>query len=408
MNSAINLGGMKGGKMKKIAVLGIFVLVLMASLLGGCAGSGEEIPVPTDLSELSLSQLWEATLEATDVHDLTASLYGFHLLASEDGSLDSLHFEFSGADSKGISKMYSVIVNPKGELDWHSYDAHDVKPAIHPIVLFNELDKVDLVDIAAGQEGLFILVGFREGSCRYNDIYLLKNAELMPLKEISFYSDIPWCEILVCKRNPPENITTNDSESVAEPEEVTIPESPEDRQCQVWFLSQDLDKAISVKYIYKAKVVNNSSSEISDVHLEMVGAEGGISIDTLAIGESTEYYEFLLEEPRGEDIPISYGDYAGSYTQQGIEKAISITNSETIITISINDASYSVPEEIIAKAYTATSEVQSYRMERSSTTTVEGETSTSTLEAEIAGPNKFYAKTTNGGWTEFVRIETKL
>lgn len=64
------------------------------------------------------------------------------------------------------------------------------------------------------------------------------------------------------------------------------------------------------------------------------------------------------------------------------------------------------PREVVTKACATTSEVQSYRMESSTITTVEGETSESILELEFASPDRWRMKVTSEGgeWMEFINI----
>ena len=83
--------------------------------------------------------------------------------------------------------------------------------------------------------------------------------------------------------------------------------------------------------IFKAKIVNSSSSEITDIRLGMTGADKNISIDSLAVGSSTEQYEFLLRDVKIR--PITHGDYRGGYTQLGVEKLIFIPHPPGMITI---------------------------------------------------------------------------
>jgi len=72
---------------------------------------------------------------------------------------------------------------------------------------------------------------------------------------------------------------------------------------------------------YKVKMVNKSSSVITNIHLGMIGVEKSVSVDSLAFGAYTEHFKFLLRKPKqGEPIPISYGDYVANYEQPGIEK----------------------------------------------------------------------------------------
>ena len=91
---------------------------------------------------------------------------------------------------------------------------------------------------------------------------------------------------------------------------------------------------------YEVVIINVSSSEITNIELEMTGVENNVTIDSLAIGESTPEYEFLLPLP-GDDVPVSYGDYSGSYIQESIEKDFSVIQPELSITIFIDDDSFS-------------------------------------------------------------------
>jgi len=109
------------------------------------------------------------------------------------------------------------------------------------------------------------------------------------------------------------------------------------------FIASAIEGCFPTHTTYKAKILNESSSEITDIQLGMIGVEEGVSIDSLPMGESTEYYEFLLKKTKeGEPIPISYGDYSGSYTQIGEGKSIVIPTPTTEISIKINDESFSI------------------------------------------------------------------
>ncbi len=91
---------------------------------------------------------------------------------------------------------------------------------------------------------------------------------------------------------------------------------------------------------YEVVIINVSSSKITNIELEMTGVENNVTIDSLAIGENTPEYEFLLPLPE-DDSPISYGDYSGSYIQEYIEKDFAVIQPELSITILINDDSFS-------------------------------------------------------------------
>lgn len=105
-------------------------------------------------------------------------------------------------------------------------------------------------------------------------------------------------------------------------------------------------KVFKIPYLvsktYKVKIVNESNFEITDIYLRMVGGEGTISLDKLAVRESTEYYQFSLKKTQKDVVQISYGDYSGSYKQGGTEKRIFIPRPKKVIEIVINDNSFSV------------------------------------------------------------------
>ena len=91
---------------------------------------------------------------------------------------------------------------------------------------------------------------------------------------------------------------------------------------------------------YTVVIVNVSSSEITNLELGMIGVDDNVTIDSLAIGENTSEYEFLLPLP-GDDVPFLYGDYSGSYMQESIEKYFAVIQPELSITIFIDDDSFS-------------------------------------------------------------------
>jgi len=66
------------------------------------------------------------------------------------------------------------------------------------------------------------------------------------------------------------------------------------------------------------------------------------------------------------------------------------------------------PRSVMAKAYAATTELQSYRMFSSIKSTLEGKTSEATFETEFVAPDRHRGKATmNGDWVEFIIIGDK-
>ncbi len=90
---------------------------------------------------------------------------------------------------------------------------------------------------------------------------------------------------------------------------------------------------------FKVVIVNNSSSEITNIELEMIGVDNNVTIDHLTVGESTSEFDFLLPL-QGDDVPFSYGDYQGNYIQESIEKYFTVIQPELSITILIDDDSF--------------------------------------------------------------------
>ena len=92
-----------------------------------------------------------------------------------------------------------------------------------------------------------------------------------------------------------------------------------------------------------ATIVNQSTADVTDIELSMVGSSDIVKIKKLAAGENSNRALFVLPYFEGER-PESWGDYSGSYTQNGTVKEISILNYEhkynAEVTIKIMDQSY--------------------------------------------------------------------
>lgn len=236
----------------RIATVWFLVLGLMVGSLVACSDNGLVVNVPTSLNELSLSGVWQKTLEVTEVQDSTTNLKALSLYADEAGSLDLLHFAFDGRNKQGEGKVYSVDVNSSGELHWYSYDADPGSEWVHPKDVFSELDHVGLKNLERGNQGISISIDFIAGAVGYSsdyvNAYILDSGNLLPLREIVFHSNVPWASVWVSKRYSVETGSEDASPTTVEtPSTVPIP--PEQRTSQVWFLSRDLDKAASVLYL---------------------------------------------------------------------------------------------------------------------------------------------------------------
>lgn len=94
---------------------------------------------------------------------------------------------------------------------------------------------------------------------------------------------------------------------------------------------------------YYITISNNSSYDITELVISMVGIEDIQQISVLASEEITQQFEFQLPEPSG-DTPVSYGDYDGSYLQNNEEMYIGIITPDTNILVRINDDGYTVED----------------------------------------------------------------
>ena len=94
---------------------------------------------------------------------------------------------------------------------------------------------------------------------------------------------------------------------------------------------------------YYIVIVNNSSFDVTELVISMVGIDDIQQISVLAAGEISQRFEFQLPESSG-DIPISYGDYDCSYLQNNEEMYICIILPDKNILVRINDDGYTVED----------------------------------------------------------------
>lgn len=96
---------------------------------------------------------------------------------------------------------------------------------------------------------------------------------------------------------------------------------------------------------HAVRIVNETSYEISDFNLEMIGSDDCLIIKSISKGDDTYRKTFTIPVLEGEN-PISWGDYHGYYTQNGFVQDIIIFNFEhefcKEIAIKIQGESYKV------------------------------------------------------------------
>jgi hypothetical protein len=63
----------------RIAIVWFLVLGVMVGSLVACSDNGLVVNMPTSLNELSLSEVWQKTLEVTEVQDSSTNLKALSL-----------------------------------------------------------------------------------------------------------------------------------------------------------------------------------------------------------------------------------------------------------------------------------------------------------------------------------------
>jgi len=236
-----------------IAITLCLIAILMIAVLPGCAK--EKPVIAQELNELSLVQMWNMVAEATGIQKDSAELESLMLHTDEDGKALSLSFIFHGRNQKGNPQVYFVGKNSRGELDWHAYESKSVPITRHPLKVFTEIDSLGLSSLKPGDAGLSLQVDFMSGdvgySYEYSDIFYLEDGILKPLDKIIFHSRTPWCTIGVFQLSPPDTIVTEDGRTVVQAATVAGPVPPGERTSQIWFLTEDINKAETVEYLEK-------------------------------------------------------------------------------------------------------------------------------------------------------------
>ncbi len=236
----------------KVLMIALCLITLFSiALVQGC--TKEKVIIPQGLDELSLSQVWEKVSATIDVQKGGEELESLRLHANQDRQVDSLSFTFHGFNQKGRPEIYFVSMNSRGEMDWYSYESNQVNPTLHPLKVFEEIDKLRLASLESGDAGLAMNIGFQSGDVgyryAYSDIYHLEGGVLRQLDEIVFHSRTPWCTIGIFKLSSPETIVTGDGRTVTQATTVAGPVPPSKRTSQIWFLSEDINKAEIVEYL---------------------------------------------------------------------------------------------------------------------------------------------------------------
>ncbi len=278
---------------KTLKLMGLcLVLIITASLMPSCSDTkitttGE---LPQNLDELSLAEMWGAVVEVADIQEPTAELGSFNLRADENGGIDSLYFDFRGRNKEGRPCIYFAEMGGEGKIDIRENESkNSVSLSAHPMVVFAEIDKLGLASLETGEAGLFMRISYQGGDVgyrhTYTDIYQLEDGELLPLKQVIFHTDIYWCTITIfqnVKQEGTERTATVRVNPEATAGDIVVP--LEERTSQIWFLSDDINRAETVEYLESNGEVE--ADRVLDVKVGLglqSSLDKGISIENVKV-----------------------------------------------------------------------------------------------------------------------------
>jgi hypothetical protein len=229
------------------AVVLCFTILLVAVFLPGCDSADKSTTgeIPRQLEKFSMADIWIEVARATDLQPESAALGSLHLTIIEDGVINSLYFDFRGWNKNSRPCLYFASLNYKNKLDILKYEADSVLPSQNPLAVFGEIDKLGLASVERGDKGLIMHIDFQWGDIGFNhnylDAYQLQDGNLLPLEELIFHTADPICMIHVYK-----NYVNEDATPIAVSASLVL---PGERTSQLWFLSDDIINAESVKYL---------------------------------------------------------------------------------------------------------------------------------------------------------------
>lgn len=285
-------------------IISCLITVFAVAVLPGCSGTKIAVTreLPQELDKLSLTEMWNVVAETADLQEQGAELGYLYLRADADGNVDSLYLNFAGWNEKGRPCIYFAELGRKGKIDIREYETNSVSAAKHPLKVFEEIDKLGLASLEPGERGLVLQINFQSGdvgySYNYLNLYQLEGGELLPLNEIVFHSNYPWCTISVFKLGPVDSDMVTDNGSVISSTVTTAPGpiTPGERTSQMWFLSEDINKAEIVEYLENEPGYGDFVSGMQDVlpegwEMELITQEG------------------LMGHPHGLDEPLFRIDF---------------------------------------------------------------------------------------------------
>ncbi|MBN2238402.1 MAG: hypothetical protein JW712_01405 [Dehalococcoidales bacterium] len=215
----------------------LLLVVLMTGLISGC--TGKESSLSISRNDFTFSSTWDEILRITGVEESTVRLDSYELKVRETG-IQGLSVQFLAGNGSGQPFMYYVQMDKHGVFTHDVYESSGYWDEYNPRTIFNELDRYGLPAIAAGADstGIRIRPADTERTYEIDDIFLLENGILTPLRRVSFGREASWAGIEVF-RYYPDDFGTG----------PLIIDSLRVLPWQTWFVSEDLDNAETVDYL---------------------------------------------------------------------------------------------------------------------------------------------------------------
>jgi hypothetical protein len=224
--------------------------VLVIALLPGCSRDNAQMKIPENVNELSLVQMWDEVVKVIGIQEQTAYLDEFVLDVSyQNGKINTLWFTCYVTDNGSNWTHYTIGFNNESRgLYWNSGETQglpsefNIRLTHNPRILFAELDKIGFSHVQSTSSGFSVHAQQIRNSTFSIDSPIaiphhLKDGKLIPLKFITLNSEQLSMPVWIGRgqrQKPPAPPVPPDSEYV---------------QTEIWFLTEDINKAEAVEYL---------------------------------------------------------------------------------------------------------------------------------------------------------------
>ncbi len=221
--------------------------VLVIAPLPGCSRNDAPMKRPDNVSVLSLVQMWDEVVKIIGIQEQTANLDEFVLDVSyQNGKINTLWFTCYVTNNGPDWTHYFISFDEGRTLRWQSDKTQGVSSEFNilltynPRIVFAELDKIGFSRVQSTSSGFSVRVEQEYDRTYSNDdapgwlLSHLKDGQLIPLKYIKLSSDHSSLPVWIGRGQRQKPPVPPDSEYV---------------QTEIWFLSEDINKAEVVEYL---------------------------------------------------------------------------------------------------------------------------------------------------------------